>query len=127
VHPLLDEDGLVALRAVLQGTGRGTIPRAELVRFTTELPDGSKATIDIGATEIVGHPVVAMTSRDSNGLDLSALTPRERQVARLVGEGLSNKEIARRLLISTATVKDHVHRVLVKTGLPSRAAVAARI
>jgi DNA-binding NarL/FixJ family response regulator len=127
VHPLLDEEGLVALRAVLQGAGRGTIPRAELVRFTTELPDGSKATLDLSATEVIGHPIVAMTARDSSGLDLSALTPREQQVARLIGAGLSNKEIARRLLISTATVKDHVHRVLVKTGLPSRSAVAARI
>jgi DNA-binding NarL/FixJ family response regulator len=50
---------------------------------------------------------------------------REREVAALVAEGLSNKQIAARLFISLATVKDHVHRILKKTGLPNRAAVAA--
>ncbi len=55
---------------------------------------------------------------------LAALTPREFEVAGLVAAGLANKEIAGRLGVQVSTVKEHVHRILVKTELPSRAALA---
>jgi two-component system nitrate/nitrite response regulator NarL len=55
----------------------------------------------------------------------AALTPREQQVARLVGEGLSNKEIAARLCIEVATVKNHVHNILRKLDVPGRGQAAA--
>ena len=53
------------------------------------------------------------------------LTNRERQVIALLGEGLSNKEIATRLHIAVHTVKSHVHNVLEKLALRSRLEVAA--
>jgi DNA-binding NarL/FixJ family response regulator len=58
-------------------------------------------------------------------LDAVRLTGRERQVVELLGEGLSNKEIAARLEIAVHTVKSHVHNVLEKLALRSRLEVAA--
>lgn len=53
------------------------------------------------------------------------LTPREWEILHLVGAGLSNAEIARRLVLSPATVRKHLEHVFDKVGLRSRAAAAA--
>lgn len=52
---------------------------------------------------------------------LDALTDREREIVGLVGEGLSNDEIAERLVVSSATARTHVSRAMVKLGARDRA------
>ena len=49
------------------------------------------------------------------------LTDREREVVTLVGEGLSNDDIAERLVVSVATAKTHVSRAMIKLGARDRA------
>jgi DNA-binding NarL/FixJ family response regulator len=55
----------------------------------------------------------------------SPLTRREHDVVRLLAEGMTNRQIARRLVVSEHTVHRHVTNILRKLGLPSRAAAAA--
>ncbi len=52
---------------------------------------------------------------------LTSLTDREREVLGLIGEGLNNDEIARRLFVSPATARTHVSRAMVKLGARDRA------
>jgi two-component system, NarL family, nitrate/nitrite response regulator NarL len=63
-------------------------------------------------------------ARSANG---DGLTPRQRQIATLIAEGSSNKQIARSLSIEHATVKNHVHTILAKLGVTRRDQVAGRL
>ena len=65
--------------------------------------------------------VVVRVERDA----LSELTPRETEVLRLVAEGLSNGEIAERLVVSDETVKTHVKHILAKLGAEHRTQAVA--
>jgi DNA-binding NarL/FixJ family response regulator len=66
-------------------------------------------------------------SRDTTGRSpLAGVTPREREVLRLLAEGLTNRQIAERLVVSEHTVHRHVTNILRKLGLSSRTAAAAQ-
>jgi DNA-binding CsgD family transcriptional regulator len=56
-----------------------------------------------------------------------AITPREREVAGLIAQGLSNEEIAERLVVTTGTVANHVAHILTKFGMRSRVEIAVKI
>jgi two-component system nitrate/nitrite response regulator NarL len=78
----------------------------------------------IAATLFRRLTVVRQSERESLG---PVLTARERQILLLIDEGLSNKEIAARLTIEVATVKNHVHSLLTKMNVTTRGQAAARL
>ena len=57
----------------------------------------------------------------------AALTAREREIAELVAEGRSNKQVAAALFLSEKTVEHHLSRIYAKVGVRSRAELAARM
>jgi RNA polymerase sigma factor (sigma-70 family) len=66
-------------------------------------------------------------ARATHGPTVSALTPREREIARMVGDGFTNKEIASVLEISSWTVSTHLRRIFGKLDVGTRAAMVARL
>jgi non-specific serine/threonine protein kinase len=80
--------------------------------------DGVHLTVDDGIALAFG----AIRPRTSSADGLSV---REREVAALVAQGLTNKEIARRLYLSVRTVESHVRHILMKLGLANRTQLAS--
>jgi DNA-binding NarL/FixJ family response regulator len=94
--------------------------RAEIGRAVHAAAAG-QAVIDAAVQQrLLSAAAQALRPDDSVDGD-GALTPRESEVLRLIADGRSNREIARTLVISEATVKTHVNRVFSKTGSRNRA------
>jgi predicted ATPase/DNA-binding CsgD family transcriptional regulator len=95
-------------------------------RFTAEFEAGRRLERDEASALALGKPAraaVAASGRAGTG----PLGEREAEVARLVADGLTNKEIGGRLFISERTVDSHVRSILNKLGFSSRAQIAAWI
>lgn len=114
-----------------------TLPMPELLELARHARlgagPGAGVTVDFEAMHDLDQPLIVVrvpaepAARPATSSPLDRLTPRELAVARLVADGLANKQIAARLGVTTGTIKDHIHNALEKTGLPNRAAVAAAV
>ena len=72
-------------------------------------------------------PIAAKAAQLIEKLDQQSstiLTPREREVAQLVAQGFTNREIAARLYLSERTAENHVQHILTKLDLPNRSQIA---
>lgn len=92
----------------------------ELVRAVRAVVEGD-ALLSPGVTRRLIAEFAARSKEPAEAAALSELTEREREVMALVGIGLSNEEIARRLVVSPLTAKTHVSRTMVKLGARDRA------
>jgi DNA-binding NarL/FixJ family response regulator len=102
------EDSLETMVAAIQSVARGELLCTP--RMAAALLDRVHA-LTTDRTQLGGHE----------------LTPREREVLVLIGEGLPNKAIAQRLCIELPTVKNHVHHILEKLRVHRRADAVARL
>lgn len=117
-----DESLFAALRAGARGYLTKDAGGEEIVRAVQSVLSGEAALapgIQLRLLEKLSQAEVRTTSEPAEPPD--GLTTRESEVLVLIGEGLSNQEIARALHVSTATVKTHINNLFAKTGLKDRA------
>ncbi len=107
---------LSALRAGARGYLTKDAGAEEISRAIMAVSRG-EAALDAA----VQHHVIGAVAQGETAALPDGLTPREAEVLVLIAEGLSNQEIADRLVVSTATVKSHVNRVFAKAGVRDRA------
>ncbi|MYS21513.1 two component transcriptional regulator, LuxR family [Streptomyces sp. DvalAA-14] len=116
----LDEYVFEAIRAGASGFLVKDTEPAELLRALRAVVGGD-ALLSPGVTRRLIAEFAARSKEPAAAAALDALTDREREVMALVGIGLSNDEIARRLVVSPLTAKTHVSRAMVKLGARDRA------
>jgi DNA-binding NarL/FixJ family response regulator len=117
----LDEYIISALRAGASGFLLKDAPTHEVLAAVRAVAAGDavlSAPITRQLLDQVARRLPAAVSQSSSALE--TLTEREQQVLRMLASGLSNSEIAQALVISDATVKSHVSRLLGKLGLRDR-------
>ncbi|MFF2042473.1 response regulator [Kitasatospora sp. NPDC058170] len=118
----LDEYAFAALKAGASGFLLKDVPPTELVAAIRAVHGGDAVVAPTTTRRMIDRfAEVLPTAASTAGPDtLAPLTEREREVFLLVAQGLSNGEIAARLVLSEATVKTHVGRILAKLGLRDR-------
>ncbi|MEV6614704.1 response regulator transcription factor [Streptomyces sp. NPDC051051] len=116
----LDEYVFEAIRSGASGFLVKDTEPAELLRAVRAVVAGD-ALLSPGVTRRLIAEFAARSKEPAAASELARLTEREREVMALVGIGLTNEEIARRLVVSPLTAKTHVSRTMVKLGARDRA------
>ncbi|GAA2626782.1 response regulator transcription factor [Streptomyces vastus] len=116
----LDEYVFEAIRSGASGFLVKDTEPDELLRAVRAVVEGD-ALLSPGVTRRLIAEFAARSKEPAAAHPLAELTEREREVMALVGIGLSNDEIARRLVVSPLTAKTHVSRTMVKLGARDRA------
>jgi predicted ATPase/DNA-binding CsgD family transcriptional regulator len=115
---------LAPLMAMAEASATAAIGAA---KFLTEMNAGRRLSRAEAIRLALGEPAQVAASATANGEGHGLLGKREAEVAQLVAEGLSNKQIGARLFISERTVDSHVRGILNKLGFNSRAQIAGWI
>ncbi|MEU7712822.1 response regulator transcription factor [Micromonospora chalcea] len=115
----LDEYVYEALRAGASGFLLKDAPPAQLLHGIRTVASGAALLAPEVTRQLVGRYAARIRPAEGAPADVG-LTPRELEVLRLIADGLSNGEIAARLVISQETVKTYVSRILTKLDLRDR-------
>jgi len=116
----LDEYVYEALRAGASGFLLKDTPAEQLVDAVRVVADGNGLLAPSVTRRLIEEVAKRPPARTEPPPELEDLTPREAEVFELVAKGLSNAEIAERLVVSETTVKTHVAHTLSKLGLRDR-------
>jgi DNA-binding NarL/FixJ family response regulator len=116
----LDEYVFEALRTGASGFLVKSTEPVELIRGVRVVAEGDALLSPSVTRRLVGE-FAARSKAPERAQELDVLTDREREVMALVAEGLTNDEIAQRLIVSPATAKTHVSRAMIKLGARDRA------
>ncbi len=119
----LDEYAYAALRAGASGFLLKDAPPADLISAIRAVASGDAVVAPSTTRRLLANLAHRLPRPEATGGDhpaLELLTPREREVMLAVARGLSNYEIAQTLILSEATVKTHVGRILAKLQLRDR-------
>jgi DNA-binding NarL/FixJ family response regulator len=115
-----DESIIGALQAGALGYLTKDATRAEIGRAVLAAAAGQAVLDPAVQQRLLLAAARAPAPQPDQDHDPDELTPREADVLRLIAEGKSNREIARALYVSEATVKTHVNRIFAKTGSRDR-------
>ncbi len=118
-RPLVAGEPLLAWRDQVQARVRGDLGSRA---YETARRQGAQMPADDVLAYALGEKTAASGAAPEGGPQLTA---RELEVARLVAGGLSNRDIADRLVIAQRTAEGHIEHILVKLGFSSRAQIAA--
>ncbi|MEZ0091439.1 response regulator [Streptacidiphilus sp. EB129] len=118
----LDEYAFAALKAGASGFLLKDVPPAELVAAIHAVAGGEAVVAPTTTRRMIDRFATVLPSSQPplDTPELARLTDREREVLLLIAQGMSNGEIADRLVLSEATVKTHVGRILTKLQLRDR-------
>ncbi|MER6225829.1 response regulator [Streptomyces sp. 900105755] len=120
----LDEYAFSGLKAGASGFMLKDVPPGELLAAIRSVHSGDAVVAPSTTRRLLDRFAPMLPSAgEPRHQELDRLTEREREVMVLVAQGLSNGEIASRLVLSEATVKTHVGRILTKLGLRDRVQV----
>ncbi|MFM9589599.1 ATP-binding protein [Streptomyces scabiei] len=114
-----------AVAYALGGPGRGRVPGAREGERPAPAPRARAASPGGAGAAPAAGPVGTSPAQGAGPADPVPLTRRELQVAALVAQGRTNKQIADHLVIARRTAEGHVERILVKLGFHNRSQVAA--
>ncbi|NXY95907.1 response regulator transcription factor [Streptomyces sp. BR123] len=119
-----DEEALLdAIMAGASGYVLKQISGTDLVHAVRTVASG-QSMLDPGATARVMARLRGGTPQEDQAQGLPQLTEREREILALVGEGLTNREIGKRLYLAEKTVKNNISRLLAKLGVERRVQAA---
>jgi DNA-binding NarL/FixJ family response regulator len=124
-----DDAVLPALRAGAAGYLTKDVTSEALLAAVRDVAAG-RTVLDAAVQQrlvqlVVTEPAAGRAAPAADAAGTEGLTPREADVVRLVARGLNNRQVAREMFVSEATVKTHLNHILAKLSMPDRAALIA--
>ena len=119
-----EDDAIEALRLGVQGMILKTVPSQLVLKCVRKVHSGGRWMENLSSGRALDR---LLQMSESRGRHPGGLSPREMEVARLVGTGLRNRAISKKLAISEATVKIHIHNIFTKMNVRNRVDLALKM